>query len=325
MLYPKVLKTLRRSSLLSSKLDSHKKKLRRLYLRKLETDRIPIPRIIHVETRSKCNGACGFCPASIHYDKREDNLMPETMIEKIISQLSDWSYSNRLSFYNNNEPFLDKRIYGFIENDRKKLPKAYLELKTNGIFLDLERITDVFNAGLDMLYINNYSTDKKLKKNIQKLEAELNGIRRFKGHFGKFTYFSRIIIANREIDAVMRSRGGIRPNKMDTRQRALRKYCLRPFEMMTINSEGNISTCSEDFHFSILMGNIKVNTLQEIWTSGDWNRLRENLIKENRNYTSTCAKCDYKGFTYEILKENNLYDVSLQSRIRQILASIFGN
>ena len=63
-----------------------------------------------METRSKCNAFCSFCPASVTSDKRKDVYMPDELIKKIIEELSELDYPNRLSFYNNNEPFLDKRI-----------------------------------------------------------------------------------------------------------------------------------------------------------------------------------------------------------------------
>ena len=58
--------------------------------------------------------------------------MPDALIQKIVSELSELDYPNRLSFYNNNEPFLDKRIYEIIALARQALPKAFLELKSNG-------------------------------------------------------------------------------------------------------------------------------------------------------------------------------------------------
>ena len=81
-----------------------------------------------------------------------------------LSQLSELKYSNRLSFYNNNEPFLDKRIYSFIKLARKKLPNVFLELKTNGKGLKLENILEIFSNGLDYLYINDYVNLENFKK-----------------------------------------------------------------------------------------------------------------------------------------------------------------
>jgi biotin synthase-like enzyme len=64
----------------------------------LEKD-ISQPRIIHVETRAKCNGECSFCLANFHIDPREDISMRNELIEKIINDLSNINYKNRISFY----------------------------------------------------------------------------------------------------------------------------------------------------------------------------------------------------------------------------------
>lgn len=282
------------------------KKIQNIYLKYLEDGIIPLPRIIHVETRSKCNGCCGFCPSSITADRRQDLYMPDELIEKIINELNELQYQNRLSFYNNNEPFLDKRIFDITKSAREKLPGAYLELKSNGLVLNTEKIHMIFNAGLDMLYINDYSNNNQFHKNVQKIKGDLEQIRRYKGHLEKDQYFNRINISIADQNAVKGTRAGNSPNKA-YKKKYIQKMCLRPFEMMTINPEGDTSVCSEDMYCTINMGNIKNQTLLEIWRSEKWDNVRKRLIKGDRSFKSTCSKCDYKGLTHEILLEHRMY------------------
>ncbi len=282
------------------------KELQNIYLKYLEEGKIPLPRIIHVETRSKCNGFCSFCPASINSDKRKDLYMPDELIEKVIEELSELDYPNRLSFYNNNEPFLDKRIFEIVKLTRAKLPKAYLELKSNGTVLTTQKIIRIFNAGLDMLYINDYSNNNQFRKNVKQIIEDLKQIRRFKGHLEENQYFSRIKIKLRDLNAVLGTRAGTSPNK-PYKKPPMQKVCFRSFEMMVINPEGDVTVCSEDFYHSINMGNIKKQTLFEIWTSKEWNNLRGKLIIGDRLCTDACSKCDFMGFSREILKEHELY------------------
>ncbi len=282
------------------------KNLKQIYLNKIKNNESIIPRIIHVETRSKCNGTCSFCPASVKFDKREDLLMPIEYIEKVIDDLSSIDYKNRLSFYNNNEPFLDNRISDIVQLARNKLPKAYLELKTNGTLLNTEAVISIFNSGLDTLYISNYSKSKKLHKNIYKIKRDLDSIRRFKGHFENGTYYSRIIISFRNIDEVIGTRAGNSPNK-SIKKNTFSSFCLRPMEMMTINPKGDVSVCSEDMLCKINMGNITTHRLLDIWNSDIWNDFRKELLNGNRSYSPICPNCDFKGYNYEILMENGLY------------------
>ena len=76
--------------------------------------------------------------------------------------------------------------------------------------------------------------------------------------------------------------------------------------MMTISPEGKVSVCSEDFFYSIDMGNVKDQSISDIWNSEKYRLYRERLLKGDRKVGKACSQCDYKGFTYEMLAENNL-------------------
>ena len=267
----------------------------------------PSPRIIHLETRTRCNSTCSFCMANIHDDPREDLLMPDSLLNKIFFELNKWDYSNRISFYNNNEPFLDKRLSNIIKNARENLPKAYLEIKSNGRGLKIEHILKVFNEGLDMLYINDYTSDGKHSKNVIKIMNELSSIRRFKGHMvsNDGNYYRRIVIYHREIDEVLQTRGGSAPNRKEL-EKSLKSSCFRPFEMMTVSPEGRVGVCSNDFFYATNMGDVNLESIDEIWNSKKYRNFREKLMEGERDFHNTCSKCDYGGFSYEMLKEYNI-------------------
>ncbi len=303
------------------------KELQKIYQTKLNNNNIPLPRIIHIETRTKCNGLCSFCEASVKTDKREDKHMSLDLVKMIINELKEVDYSNRLSFYNNNEPFIDKRIFEMIKLARTALPYAYLELKSNGKNLTKEMVFEIFNAGLDMLYINDYKDDYQMTENVKKIKEELNNSRRLKGHLAGDTYHSRIMISSEDINKVKGTRAGTSPNKKFT-GKPLDKMCMRPFEMITIGPDGQIGTCSEDFHYAMNMGNVDNNKreftkLFDLWTGEKWNNLRKELINGNRSYNNLCSKCDYRGHTFEILNENGLYKPSIMLNTKAILKNIY--
>ena len=89
----------------------------RMYQGFLDRGQLPSahPLVIHLETRSLCNSRCGFCAAAITNPTRPtDVLMPDPLIQKVLTELAEIHYANRLSFYNNNEPFLDKRMFEIV-------------------------------------------------------------------------------------------------------------------------------------------------------------------------------------------------------------------
>lgn len=279
-------------------------------LQKKLTQKEPfLPRIIHLETRSRCNGQCTFCLAAVKTDPRPDSTMPDTLIDKILTELSDLDFNNRLSLYNNNEPLMDKRIFDIVGKARQMLPKAYLEIKTNGKSLTLEKTLRLFNAGLDMLYINDYQPSSEVeadrhRPNIINLLNELKDIRRFKGHFSGGHYSERIISTLRSEDDTLYNRAGTSPNTQKTSD-PLKSPCLRGFEMMTIDPSGNVGLCSDDVLISTNMGNVSQTSIHSIWTSPAYDSVRQSLLAGDRTCKSACQVCNNKGHTWEIFHELN--------------------
>ena len=276
----------------------------------LQEDKPPLPRIVHVETRSRCNGQCNFCAAAVTTDTRSDITMDEALIDKILKELAAVNYPNRLSFYNNNEPFLDKRMPDIIAKARQMLPRAYLELKSNGKSLTLDKFHQVFQSGLDTLYISDYRSAedfhaKRHDPKVAKILEEISRTRRFKGHFARNHYHNRVIIALTRVDSVLGTRAGSSPNR-EVMDQPIQAPCLRPFEMMTVNPSGLVALCSEDLFFDQPIGNLRQQGLWEIWTSPEYAIIRRELLKGNRACKPTCAKCDYRGYTMEVIEELGL-------------------
>jgi radical SAM protein with 4Fe4S-binding SPASM domain len=266
-----------------------------------------LPRIVHLETRSRCNGKCTFCLASTATDPRADVLMPDVLIDKIIDELHDLDFANRLSLYNNNEPLMDKRIFAITAKARQRLPKAYIEIKTNGMSLNLEKVLKLFNAGLDALYVNDYRPSAEVdagryRPNISKLMAELADIRRFKGGYGGGRYHDRIIFNLRREDERLSNRAGTAPNA-DKIPEPLKAPCLRPFEMVTINPNGVVSLCSDDMLSASDMGNVGQQSLHDIWTSPAYDKVRRSLLNADRSCKAICNVCNSRGFSWEIFRE----------------------
>ena len=74
---------------------------------------------------------------------------------------------------------------------------------------------------------------------------------------------------------------------------------------MTINRHGDVATCSEDLLYEEKMGNILNSSIKNIWCSEKYTKIRKNLLDSNRNFLSTCKKCDYCGFTQEAFIEHS--------------------
>tara|TARA_B100000795_G_scaffold151823_1_gene113731 strand:- start:708 stop:1637 length:930 start_codon:yes stop_codon:yes gene_type:complete len=252
-----------------------------------------LPKVIHVETRTLCSGKCTFCAANIMNTSRSDDLMHMELVDKLISELSDLNYKGRLSFYNNNEPFLDKRILSIVGKAREKVSNCFLELKSNGKSLKIETVDNIFKSGLDYLYVNDYLQredykNKKFSKNVQILFENINN------HYPHLK--KKISFIHRLEDQILNSRAGTSPNQ-NSENLNYNWRCFRPFEMMTLSPSGDVAMCSDDVYYDEVMGNFKESKLIDIWTSEKYKKNRELLINKKRNLINTCKNCDYVGYT----------------------------
>lgn len=130
----------------------------------IDTLAIDYPYMVTIETFSKCNAKCTFCPyPMLEAESDRSNVrMPEERFLKIIADLRDIPTSRPLTLNLSrvNEPLLDSRIYEFIELIERELPGRSIILPSNGSTLTPKNIERL--AGLKpfhKLYISMNSDD----------------------------------------------------------------------------------------------------------------------------------------------------------------------
>ncbi len=111
---------------------------------KIRPEAIDYPAAVSIETYSKCNAKCNFCPYP-EMDKNGDRVgtrMSKKLFRKIIADLggipSDHSFNINLSRVN--EPLLDKRIFEFIDYIGEHLPQCTVGFPSNGSTLSKRNI-----------------------------------------------------------------------------------------------------------------------------------------------------------------------------------------
>ena len=284
--------------------------LRKNYsIARIDINRIPMFKQIEIETINRCNGKCSFCPVNVNEPQREYAKMSEELFRKIISDLVRIDYKGELCMSSNNEPFLDGRIPAFIKYAKESLPKASLYLWSNGTIVSPDTIIDILPY-LSNIYIDNYSDDMHLIENVKRIISKLeesehsddiwivDDITKLdSGNRNKSEKTAKVIVFNRDINEILSSRGGQAPNKKDDSQKA-RKIskvkCERPFECMVIRPTGKVSLCCCDALGKYEMGDVRENSLQDIWSnSQEYIRVRRHMQKTGRKGLLLCEECDF--------------------------------
>ena len=237
---------------------------------------------IEIETVNRCNNDCSFCPVSVGKDIRPLQYMEDTLFRKIISDLEEIEYSGVLSLFSNNEPLIDKRILEFIAYAKEKLPNATHALFTNGLLLTYEKYVSLTEM-LDYLVIDNYNDDLKLNQRIQDIvELDEDKYRRCK-----------VVVQNRKKNQVLLNRGTLSPNQKE-KDIVYSSPCILPYIQMIIRPDGKVSRCCQDAYGNETMGDLKNQSIKEIWNGNAFDDLRRKVL-ENRKEKEVCRKCDILG------------------------------
>lgn len=248
---------------------------------------IPFFYQIQIETCSFCNEKCAFCPANVNDDIRGKNFMSEEIYDKILADLKTVNFTGMISLFNNNEPMIDKRLESFIKLAKTELPKATVEIISNGSLINVKRFNDMFEAGLDSLVIDNYYKDEKrptLTRSMQKLIEDIK----------TSPWKDRVYVPvyMRYQQEVLTNRAGNAPNKKEQeKKQSIRRFCPYPFMQFNVNYEGKVNLCCNDVYYQGVVGDITKNSIKEIWEAKLYQDIRKKILDKDRDH-GICAGCD---------------------------------
>lgn len=267
--------------------------------------------IINLETSYQCNRKCDYCPVSNSTRQSEESSMSLDLIEKIAIQLSEIRYENRVIFNLYNEPLLDAELEKKIQIIREHLPWATLTLNSNGDKLNLTRLKQLSNAGLNYICVTLHPQPYKLdsasmlRRRIEKMiekntrDSELlfdlnDGCVEFYTHGLKL----RIQWPNWRINGT--DRGGTVQNYTAGKTRRTAP-CLKPFREFTIFYDGEVQPCCESFHdkdkLLLEIANLNYTSIFNAYASSKLTAFRRSVFNFGEKYgiCEFCTSVDYSN------------------------------
>ena len=225
---------------------NRKSKIVSYTLQYIENSKIPLPSIIEISDSGTCNRSCVFCPRSdpdwiSKFDKKE--FIKTELHEKICKELSEYDYKGMVLYSGFNEPMLNKKCYENIARTKRYLPKAKIELITNGDVLNLKNIAKLFDAGLSTLLISVYDGPEdmdKFKKMCQ--DAKLNP--------DQYVIRNRYLPPEKDYGITISNRGGLMENaghSIKSLKKSLNAPCYYPSYNFFIDYNGDVFMCSHDW------------------------------------------------------------------------------
>ena len=278
------------------------------------------PIIRQLEPTNACMMNCIMCPRKNM--KRKIKYMDMEFFKKIIDQ-AKWNYQMFLHHFG--DPLMHPKIDEMIEYVAKKGIKA--QISVNPKLLSEKMSERLIDSGLDMIMISIDGVDDKTYKyfrgknadyeeavknidnflriknkkhsnvkvvlSLVRMKANKKDVKEFEKIWDKkgvnqvlikqFTTFDgsdKVIMEQGDSDTLTDQ---FKTNK--------RKYCSEPWMGITITAEGNVVPCCYDYDEKYIIGNLKEESLEQIWNNKRMRLLRRQVKTQTLYDNPLCKTC----------------------------------
>ena len=234
---------------------------------------------VNIELSRECNRRCSYCPLSKYPEFKKGETMEFSVFAKIIEQLEKINYSGYLCFTGYYEPLLCKNLLDYVEYARKKLKKAEIVVYTNGDFLDKENFRILEKSSvLLIITLHGDRTGEKYRKLFE------------------ITKGKKIIFKRGIENYILSTRGSL----VKVKNKEIQTSCILPSLQLTIDVEGKVILCFDDFFSEHVYGDVKKTDILQIWRGEKIKIVRRNLLKGLPEKT-ICQSC----FSKETVSKDN--------------------
>jgi radical SAM protein with 4Fe4S-binding SPASM domain len=286
------------------------------------------PFVLFVDPSSACNFRCTFCPTGdrqlIRDTGRWQGAMDFDLFRKIIDDLREFESPLKvLRLYKDGEPLLNKRLPDMIRYAKASGYAPYIDTTTNASLLTPEKSLPLIEAGLDRINISidglsdadfeKYTRTKvkfaELVENVRFFYDHKRGCEiciKMPGDFlspGEREFFfsvfgdlcDRIALENfapcwPEFGVEERLgidiKIGIYNNPIAEVQ-----TCPYIFYSISVNADGLVSLCFLDWARKLLVGDVRRQSLREIWRGEELRRHQLAHLRGERKNHPVCAAC----------------------------------
>ena len=286
------------------------------------------PMVIQVQTINRCNAACEFCPYPYTVHLQEKRIMDDALYAKIVDECTAEKDLHDFVPMSKNEPLLDIKMEQRVAQFRAKAqPHQMVELVTNGSGLTPARAQRLMDAGVDLITVSvNASNEatygrvmvglswKQVMNNLEALskmnlamvniylrfvadqhnKTELNSFRKRWKHFNLFQFNinNRAGTVRNYAMMAMKYNGFISQLRRAAGHRVY-PVCPYVFSMAHILENGDVPMCSNDWANREILGNLKTQTLREIYNSPRMNQIRELMSAGKFEEIDACRSCSF--------------------------------
>lgn len=300
---------------------------------------IPESNELRVEVTTKCNYNCNICPRDELTRKQETMSLElfKCIFDKINSETSQY---NTLAFPGMGEPLLD----GTFE-DKIMYAKRHgytVLLLTNGSLLTVDRFKRLENIGLDSVRVSIYGNSSetydmvhgtKNTDSFRRVKENITEICKIKSRTSLLITYNVVGGCNdsaleswieywkdkADLLEVWRPHNWVNARSYRSVQQKKHKTCGRPWNTpLQIQVDGTVNMCCFDFNGELVLGDLKTQTLKDIFESSMFQRIvKHHTSGDYRGSGLICENCDQRNSDKsDVMTYNSKYDIS--ERVKKV-------
>lgn len=302
---------------------------------------IPTNNDMRFEVSTKCNYKCIICPQ--HKLIRKEEIMSlelfKMLFDKIIAETDQY---NTLTFPGMGEPTLDKTLIQKIAYAKSRRPSLDITFITNASSLTPERWRQFEDLGVTSVRVSFYGNDRKSysqvmgvsdPKMFDRVYNNLIEICKIKNRTKLLLTMNVIskdynIVTDEWID-FWQSRADLLEvwyphnwvNGVNFRKVQAKKMnsCGRPFNgPLQVQVDGTVNMCCFDYDGHLLLGDLKTQSLKEIFSSGAFMKIVEcHTSGKFEGSGLICGQCDQRNADKsDVMVYNSKFEIP--ERVKQI-------
>jgi radical SAM protein with 4Fe4S-binding SPASM domain len=251
-------------------------------------NRGPIPSWIDLNPTELCNRKCVFCPRvdEDEYPNQALHISLDT-VNNVKMNLLKIGFEGVIALSGYGEPLLHPKLADVVQILASS--RWRIELVTNGDRLTTKVANELIKAGLNYFVVSMYDGPEQ-QKHFQSVFAGAN------------IETNRYVLRDRWYDETL-NYGVKLTNRTGNvtigvqQPISLKKPCYYPSYSLSLDWNGDVLLCVQDWDKKVKFGNINVQSLEEIWFSKYFQRVRQNLIDGNRA-VAPCKNCNALGVVH---------------------------
>ncbi len=270
-----------------------------------------------LEITNNCNLECIMCPRVNM--KRPVGSMDIELFKSIIDQIKNHIELVYLSG-GLGEPTMHRKLKEMIEYAKKQ--NVRIGISTNATLLSEKIANDILEAKPDILLLSLDGATKETHEKIRvgsKFEKTMANVEKFlelkanKKANLPYTVVQMVYMPENQSEAdafknkwkKFKSVNDIRMKKFlhlqganyfpdsngEIKMTPKEPSCVLPWRQLSISWDGKLSICCRDLEFTTIIGELKANTISELWNSEKMKEFRKKLSSGKKNEIPICKGC----------------------------------